>query len=334
MTKHAQFMPTTTGLDTEDFGTLFTKNVVTWFGLPTSIIADHDPCWMSKFWKGVSKSLRTQMVLSSSHHPQHDGQTEITNRFLEVMLKAYMSRDKMTWANWLHVLEFAYNSHVSVSTGSTPFSLLLGFQPTSPLDQITWVSSKEHCKLTWEVSEFVNDLQAHRESAQLLIAWAQELQARLYNKGCKAFPDLEPRSLVLVNPDSLDWKESWGKGTKLIQRWIGHFEVLEKINPKIYQLWMSDKYPRNPVFNIEHLKPYQSSPIEFGMHNILLETRTGENSKEFEIKEIVRHHQKGRRLELLVHWLEYGPQFDSWASLANLKNAPEMVQNYKQEHGL
>ncbi|PBK63537.1 hypothetical protein ARMSODRAFT_866865, partial [Armillaria solidipes] len=96
-----------------------------------------------------------------------------------------VSGDKTSWANWLHVLEFAYNSHVSASTGCTPFSLLLGFQPTSPLDQIARVSPREHRKLTREASEFIDDLQARRENARLSIARAQELQARSYNKGRK-----------------------------------------------------------------------------------------------------------------------------------------------------
>ncbi|PBK88636.1 hypothetical protein ARMGADRAFT_937140, partial [Armillaria gallica] len=74
----------------------------------------------------------------------------------------------------------------------------------------------------------------HRENTQLFIAWAQELQAKYYNKGCKPFPDLEPGSLVLVNPHSLDWSESKGKGAKLVQRWISPFKILEKINLKVY----------------------------------------------------------------------------------------------------
>ncbi len=334
LSKYAQFLPTTTGLDAEDFGTLFTKNVITRFGLPASIIADRDPRWTSDFWKGIAKSLKTRMVLSSSHHPQHDGQTEIINRFLETMLRAYVSEDKSLWAAWLHVLEFAYNSHVSASTGSTLFSLLLGFQPTSPLDQLSRISTKEYRTLTREASTFVNELQAHRESARLAIARAQETQAKYYDKNRKPFPNMEAGSLVLVNPHSLDWMESRGKGAKLIQRWIGPFEILEKVNPKVYRLRMSDKYPGNPVFNIEHPKPYKSSPPEFEARTVLPETRNKATQEEFEIEGVVGHQYKGRRLELLVRWLGYGPQFDLWASLTDLKNAPEVVREYRCAHDI
>ncbi len=40
LSKHVQFIPTTTGLDAEAFGALFVKEVVSRFGLPSSIISD------------------------------------------------------------------------------------------------------------------------------------------------------------------------------------------------------------------------------------------------------------------------------------------------------
>ncbi|PBK84514.1 hypothetical protein ARMGADRAFT_943425, partial [Armillaria gallica] len=56
----------------------------------------------------------------------------------------------------------------------------------------------------------------HRDSTALAIGKAQETQAKYYNKCCKKAPEFKPGSLVLVNPHSLEWKESKGKGTKLI----------------------------------------------------------------------------------------------------------------------
>ena len=86
LTKHASFIPTTTGLTAEEFGGLYVKHIGCRFGLPESIITDRDPRWTSDFWKGVAKYLKTRMSLSSSHHPQHDGQTEIVNKQLVTML--------------------------------------------------------------------------------------------------------------------------------------------------------------------------------------------------------------------------------------------------------
>jgi hypothetical protein len=85
LVKHAQFIPTTTGLMVEGFGRLFIKNVACRFGLLDNIVTDRDPWWTSDFWKLVAAHLKTYMSLSSLHHPQHDGKTEVNKR-MEIML--------------------------------------------------------------------------------------------------------------------------------------------------------------------------------------------------------------------------------------------------------
>ena len=121
LTKHASFIPMTTGLDAEGFTLLFVKVIACRFGLPESIITDRDPRWSSDFWMEVAKALRTKMSLSSSHHPQHDGQTEVVNKLLTTMLRAFVDSKKDQWSIWLHLLEFIYNSTVHSLTGTTPF---------------------------------------------------------------------------------------------------------------------------------------------------------------------------------------------------------------------
>jgi len=134
LSKHASFIPTTTGLDTEGFVHLFVKHIICRFRMPESIITDRDPRWTMDFWVGIAKALQTCMSLSSLHHPQHDGQMEVVNRLLTMMLRAFTLGRKSDWAKWIHLLEFAYNSAVHSSTSATPFHLLLGFHPHTPLD--------------------------------------------------------------------------------------------------------------------------------------------------------------------------------------------------------
>ena len=85
LTKHASFIPVTTGLDSGGFALLFVKHIACKFGLPESIITDRDPRWTTNFWKGIASALRTRMSLSSSHHPQHDGQTEVVDWWLPLL---------------------------------------------------------------------------------------------------------------------------------------------------------------------------------------------------------------------------------------------------------
>lgn len=99
LAKQGLFIPTTTGLDAEGFACLFVKHVACKFGLPTSIILDWDPRWMSDFWRAVTKFLRTRMALSLLYHLQHDGQTEILNCQLEVIYMCTLWETKLGGQN-------------------------------------------------------------------------------------------------------------------------------------------------------------------------------------------------------------------------------------------
>jgi len=69
--------------------------------------------------------------ISTSHHPQTDGQTERANHTVEDMLRAYVSPLQLDWDEHLVAAEFAYNNILHASTGYTPFYLNYGRHPYS-----------------------------------------------------------------------------------------------------------------------------------------------------------------------------------------------------------
>ena len=339
LSKQATFIPCTTGLSAKEFAELFVKHIVCKFGLPDSIIADRDPRWTSDFWKGVAGFLKTKMALSSAHHPQHDGQTEVLNKQLATMLRAYVSEDLADWSTWLHVLEFAYNNATHSSTGTSPNFLVYGFQPKTPLDFLLPNNAKEEDNRSYTLSpesrNFLATLAMHRDSARRAIAKAQDEQAQQYNKGRRPVPDFKKGDKVLVNPHSLDWVDAKGAGSKLKQRWIGPFEVTQRINANVFRLRMSDKYPGLPVFNIQHLRKYEDSAAEWGERTTMPESRRlRRESEEYEVEAIVGHRRKGKTVQYLVRWAGYGPQFDTWEPHRGLRNASIVLNEYRKLHNL
>jgi hypothetical protein len=71
--------------------------------------------------------------------------------------------------------------------------------------------------------------------------------------------ELQPGDLALVNPHTLKLIDVKGTGRKLVQKTIGPFEVMERINPLVYRLRLPDNYPMHPIFNLAHLKKYRIS---------------------------------------------------------------------------
>ncbi|TFY53089.1 hypothetical protein EVJ58_g9647 [Rhodofomes roseus] len=340
--KFGLFIPCNGTLNTVDFAHLFILNVIFWFGIPDHIISDRDGRWISEFWRAVAEELDIHLCLSSSHHPQHDGQTEIVNQRLETMLRAYVQGDRQGWAKWLPALAHAYNSSIHSATGYSPYFLLYGFEPKGTMDFIGHTNRYEQRPLlvSEKATEFVMNMELHRQRARDAIAMAQEQSARQYNEGrrVETFP---VGTCVLVNPHSLELVDVKGTGKKLVQRMLGPFAVIEQVNPLVYRLAMPSTYPMNPVINIEHLRRYREPDLISTdvRRPILPDPRNSEllAIEEYEVESIVswrRNKYRSNRLEFLVRWKGFSPIHDTWEPAAHLRNAHKILKEYRDHHDL
>uniref|UniRef100_A0AAV1UU77 Integrase catalytic domain-containing protein n=1 Tax=Peronospora matthiolae TaxID=2874970 RepID=A0AAV1UU77_9STRA len=91
-------------------------------GLPRELVSDRDPRFTAEFWKFVFRSLGTSLTMSTSDHPETDGQTERVNRVLEEILRGCV-HSFTSWSEFLTMAEFAINNSVHASTTHTPFFL-------------------------------------------------------------------------------------------------------------------------------------------------------------------------------------------------------------------
>lgn len=64
---------------------IFMQNVFKLHGLPKTIISDHDVKFTSAFWRTLFAELGMQLNLSTTYHPQTDGETKQVNWVVEDM---------------------------------------------------------------------------------------------------------------------------------------------------------------------------------------------------------------------------------------------------------
>src|SRR3569623_142014 len=139
LTKVGHFVACQETLSAKDFASLYVDNIFRLHGLSREFITDRDARFTSAFWKGVTELLGTKLAMSSSFHPQTDGQSERVNQTLETYLRHFVSAELNDWDLLLSRAEFAHNAAYHESIRRSPLELATGFAPRSPSSEVAEV---------------------------------------------------------------------------------------------------------------------------------------------------------------------------------------------------
>ncbi|GJU47272.1 putative reverse transcriptase domain-containing protein [Tanacetum coccineum] len=139
LTKSAHCLPIREDDTLEKLTRQYLKEVVSRHGVPVSIISDHDGKFTSHFWKSLNKALGTRLDMSTTYHPETDGQSERTIQTLEDTLRAYVLDFGKGWDRHLPLVEFSYNNSYHTNIKAALFEALYGHKCQSP---ICWAKGK------------------------------------------------------------------------------------------------------------------------------------------------------------------------------------------------
>ncbi|XP_057438197.1 transposon Tf2-1 polyprotein isoform X1 [Lotus japonicus] len=248
LSKYSHFILLKHPYTAKSIAEIFAKEIVRLHGIPSSVVSDRDPIFVSHFWSELFKLQGTTLKMSSAYHPETDGQTEVTNRCLESYLRCFASDHPKTWSYWVPWAEFWYNSTFHTSIGQTPFEVVYG-RKAPPL--VRFLSNETKVAAVAldlsERDEAIKQLREHLKKAQEQMAsYANKKRRDLnFEVGEWVFLKLRPhRQHSVVKRIN----------QKLAARFYGPFQIETKIGAVAYKLKLPDDSKIHPVFHVSLLK--------------------------------------------------------------------------------
>ncbi|KAA3480577.1 Transposon Ty3-I Gag-Pol polyprotein [Gossypium australe] len=161
---------------------LFFGEIVRLHGISRMIVPDRSAKFLSHFWRSLWGKLKTKPLFSTTCHPQTDGKIEVVNRVLSTLLRAIIRKNLKSWEECLPHIEFAYNRPVYSATKFSPFEIVYGFNPLTPLDLVPLPNDQFIHVDAKKKNEYVKEL---HQKVQANIEARTESYVQKVNKGRK-----------------------------------------------------------------------------------------------------------------------------------------------------
>ena len=316
-TKMLIAVPCRETITAEGVAELFLRQIFPRFGLPSKIISDRDPRFISKFMKELCRLMGITQNVSTAYHPRTDGQSERTNQWLEQYLRFWVDHQQTNWHHYLPLAEFAHNSWKNESTGQSPFEILMGYNPRVKIFDVTLSIPTVTLQLRdWKKAQ--EDTQKLMIKVQKWWTKGKTLEQR-YNAGDQVW--LEGRNL------QIDWPSA-----KLAPKRHGPFRIKKVLSPIMYQLELPPQWKIHDIFHVDLLTPYRET--ELHRPNFTKpppDLIDGE--EEYEIEEVLqsRKYGRGRKVQYLVKWKGYPDSENQWVNWDDL-HADEALADFKKKN--
>ena len=303
----------------QEIAKLYFETIFRHHGLPYVIVSDRDPRFTSSFWQELFKITGTKLNMTSANHPEGDGETERRNRTVEQILRAYTNYKQDNWDLLLPYVEFAINSSKQSSTSKSPMNIVFGHEPATPnyLVNPNYNSSQIN-----SVNDFIIQ---HRNTIQMVqdaLTKSQDEMAAYANKSRRHI-EFSVGDKVLVNAKQLsDDYERNRESRKLNVRWLGPYEIIQKISPVAYKLKLPTNSKAHNAFHVSTLKPYFEQDDELDRPEAVIEDR-------YEVDYIITDRIHKKKKQYLVKWAGYSEAESTWINKEDID--PEITTQYNQD---
>ena len=244
--------------------------------------------------------IRPQM--STSFHPQTDGQTERVNQVIEAYLRPYLNKEQDDWTDLLPMAEHVYNNSVTSATGMTPFYANYGRHPETLNPQRTEVmNSAAHAYAHW--------IQGAFEKGKIALEAASKRMSDNTDNRCIPALAYKIGDPVMLSTRHIKTKKP---SRKLDHKYLRPFQIDKVISPTTVQLILPQKWKTHPSFHVSELEPFVHSnrPVP-DFTKVLREVSDIEADEEYDMDEVKGSIPCRNRVLYHVKWLGY-PKKKGW----------------------
>lgn len=318
LTKMAHFIPCREDMKTEEFAQLFVANIFRLHGFPVDVVSDRGSHFRSAFWRQVLRLCHIKGQLSTSFHPQTDGQTEQTNQTLEQYLRLYCNYEQDNWSTLLPVAEFACNNAKNTSTQFSPFFANYGYYPRRDMEILANPDNPAGASL-------VERLATVQDFLRTELNYARQAYSEHADKHRLVSPFAVGQK-VWLNRRHIDTTRP---SRKLDHTRLGPFTILESIHDRAFKLDLPKSMKIHNVFHPSLLDICQTPDIPGRIRPVPPPTIVN-NELEYEVQDILRSRQRWGKLQYLIRWQGYNSDHDTWepASLIE-QDVPSLVQAFR-----
>jgi hypothetical protein len=123
------FIPLSHPYTTATVARAFFDEIVRLHGFPSSIVSDRDPMFTGHIWRDLFKLAGVKLRMSTTFHPQTDGQSEVVNKTIAMYLRCITGDCPRAWVDWIAWAEYCYNTSYHSALKTTPFKVVYGRDP-------------------------------------------------------------------------------------------------------------------------------------------------------------------------------------------------------------
>ncbi|GJY65649.1 putative reverse transcriptase domain-containing protein [Tanacetum coccineum] len=220
--------------------------------------------------------------MSTTYHPETDGQSERTIQTLEDMLRACVHDFRKVLDKHLPLVEFSYNNSYHTSIKAAPFEALYGRKCRSP---ICWAKVRD--------SQLIGPEIIHKTTERIVQIKSHIQNARIVK-----------RAMPIIH---------FGKRGKLNPRYIGPFKIIAKVGTVAYRLELPEKLSRvHSTFHVSKLKKCMADePLAIPLDEIQVDDKLNFIEEPVEIMDREVKRLKQSRIPIVkVRWnSRRGPEF-------------------------